>query len=227
MRRLNFYKHYLGDYARDTAHLSLMEHGAYRVLLDSYYATERALPVDKGALYRICKAFNAAERKAVDKVAAEFFPVDTTGDGLRHNRRADEEITKRGTQAETNRFIAEERERRRKEHELSTNRATNVQPIHSQIPEKTKTLSPPEGAFLDFWTAWPKNDRKGAKGKCWVLWRREKFEALAEQIITHVERMKTTDGWHRGFIPAPLVYLGERRWEGAEEGSPQPGKLAI
>lgn len=88
--RLNFYKHFLGDYARDTAHLSLLEHGAYRVLLDSYYATEKPLPAEKAALYRICKAFSAGERRAVDRVAEQFFPAN--GDGRRHNPRADEEI---------------------------------------------------------------------------------------------------------------------------------------
>lgn len=87
---MNYYKHYLGDYARDTAHLSLLEHGAYRVLLDTYYATERSLPADKASLYRICKAFSAAERKAVDAVAEQFFPLN--GDGSRHNVRADEEL---------------------------------------------------------------------------------------------------------------------------------------
>ena len=90
---MNFYPHFLGDYQRDTAHLTLIEHGAYRVLLDTYYATEKALPSEPPALYRICKAFTAAERRAVDMVSKHFFPVGAA-DGLRHNARADEEIAK-------------------------------------------------------------------------------------------------------------------------------------
>lgn len=117
---MNFYKRYLGDYVRDTAHLSLIEHGAYTVLLDTYYATEKGLPADKASLYRIAKAFTAVERKAVDRISEEFFPVN--GDGTRHNARADREMGKRADQVETNRRIAEERERKRKEHESSTNR---------------------------------------------------------------------------------------------------------
>lgn len=152
---MNYYKHYLGDYARDTAHLSLLEHGAYRVLLDTYYATEKSLPADQASLYRICKAFSAAERKAVDLVADQFFPVN--GDGSRHNVRADEEIAKWSAQAETNRAIAEAREQKRKAHELSTNsitngitnrstnRLTNAEPLQKPEPlpekEKSKTLS--------------------------------------------------------------------------------------
>lgn len=87
---MNFYQRFLGDYMRDTMHLSMVEHGAYTLLLDTYYATEKPLPSDYEALYRICRAMSKAERAVVKKVAEEFFKVDT--DGLRHNPRADEEI---------------------------------------------------------------------------------------------------------------------------------------
>jgi len=86
---LNYYNRYPGDYSRDTAHLSLIEHGAYALLLDTYYATEKPLPMEKKQLYRICRASTATERKAVDVVVAQFFISD--GDVLR-NARADQEI---------------------------------------------------------------------------------------------------------------------------------------
>lgn len=86
---MNYYNRYPGDYSRDTAHLSLIEHGAYAVLLDTYYATEKPLPADKKALYRICRASTAAERKAVDSVVSQFFKEC---DGVIRNPRADEEI---------------------------------------------------------------------------------------------------------------------------------------
>lgn len=89
---MNFYLHYLGDYARDTKGLSMIEHGAYRVLLDHTYATEQPIPNELKELYRIAGAQTPAERKAVDKVADKFFPVN--GDGRRHNRRAEAEIVK-------------------------------------------------------------------------------------------------------------------------------------
>lgn len=89
---MNYYERYCGDYARDTGHLSLQEHGAYTVMLDTYYATETPLPADHKALYRICRAMNGREQEAVRKVADEFFKV--SGDGLRHNPRADAVIEK-------------------------------------------------------------------------------------------------------------------------------------
>lgn len=97
----------MGDYAKRTAHLSLAEHGAYRVLLDSYYGTEKPLPADKVALYRICKALESFERKAVDSVAAQFFPVQA--DGLRHNQRADEELAEAHAYADAQAMRAHKR----------------------------------------------------------------------------------------------------------------------
>lgn len=87
---MNFYERYCGDYGRDTGHLSLSQHGAYTLMLDHYYATEKPLPADLASLYRICRAMNKAEQDAVRVVAESFFPVGD--DGMRHNRRADEEI---------------------------------------------------------------------------------------------------------------------------------------
>lgn len=152
---MNFYKRYLGEYARDTAHLTLMEHGAYTAMLDTYYATEKSLPADKGSLYRIAKAFNAAERKAVDKIADEFFPVN--GDSTRHNKRADEELNGYRTQADTNRRIAVEREARRRQHEKSTKRATDGSTNDQPKPEarsKIKTPIPENFGISDRVAAW-------------------------------------------------------------------------
>jgi uncharacterized phage protein (TIGR02220 family) len=89
---MNYYERYCGDYARDTGHLSLQEHGAYTVMLDTYYATETPLPADYKALYRICRAMSGKEQEAVRSVADQFFPV--AADGLRHNARADDVIAK-------------------------------------------------------------------------------------------------------------------------------------
>ena len=89
---MNYFEFYVGDYARDTRHCSLAEHGAFLMLLSAYYATEKPLPADYVALYRICSAMAPEEQAAVRSVADAFFPV--AADGLRHNARADIEIPK-------------------------------------------------------------------------------------------------------------------------------------
>jgi len=86
---VNYYEHHLGDYAKDTLHLSMLEHGAYRLLLDRYYATEKGIPADQA--HRLARARTRDEREAVDAVLAEFFVLT---DGVWCNRRADEEVAK-------------------------------------------------------------------------------------------------------------------------------------
>lgn len=90
---MNYYERYCGDYQRDTAHLSLAEHGAYTMLLDTYFSVEKPLPESLASLYRVCRAMTRIEQQAVRTVAEQFFPVSEI-DGLRHNHRADREIIK-------------------------------------------------------------------------------------------------------------------------------------
>lgn len=96
---MNYFEFYGGDYTRDTAHLSLSEHGAFLLLLTTYYSTEKPLPADLGAVQRIARAVTTDEQQAAARVAEEFFPV--AEDGLRHNDRADKEIEKARKRIET------------------------------------------------------------------------------------------------------------------------------
>lgn len=70
---MNYYERHLGDYAKDTTHLSMLEHGAYTLLMDRYYGTEKPIPKDQ--VYRVTRARTKAERKAVDAVLSEFFTL--------------------------------------------------------------------------------------------------------------------------------------------------------
>ena len=70
---MNFYKHFIGDYQRDTGDLTLLEHGAFRLMLDHFYGTGRPLPKDKKALCRLLRAETEAERKAIGMVSLRFW----------------------------------------------------------------------------------------------------------------------------------------------------------
>lgn len=86
---MNYWERHIGDYARDAGHLSMLEHGAYTLLLDRYYSTEQPIPADQA--HRICRARSKDERAAVDAVLAEFF---TLQDGNWINGRAAREVEK-------------------------------------------------------------------------------------------------------------------------------------
>lgn len=104
---MNFYPHHLGDYAKDTKNLTPLEHGCYRLLMDHHYATEKPVPNDVKELYRIVGAATPAERKAVEKIAERFFPVN--GDGQRHHKRIEAEIARAKEKSEKAKASAERR----------------------------------------------------------------------------------------------------------------------
>jgi|GEM_PF-1273228 len=71
IKGLNYYERHLGDYAKETFHLSLLEHGVYTVLLDRCFAT--CQPIPQSQVYRYARASKRSEKQAVDAVLAEFF----------------------------------------------------------------------------------------------------------------------------------------------------------
>lgn len=129
---MNYYKRHLGDYIKDTAHLSLLEHGVYTRLMDIYYGNEQALPsVEKCC--RLLGARSDEEKEAVSTILAEFFVQD--GEHW-SNARCEAEIAAYQKKAEANREIGKLGGRRKKE-ATQTNRET--EPIGN--PEKTQTVS--------------------------------------------------------------------------------------
>lgn len=98
----------------------------------------------------------------------------------------------------------------------ATHCAKGVQPI---APKPSVTVINHQGRFSDFWSAYPKCERKGSKSKCQGVWQKHNFDKDAEQIIAHIKAMAISDTWLKGsgkYIPAPLTYLNQQRWEGAE-----------
>jgi uncharacterized protein YdaU (DUF1376 family) len=81
---VNYFEHHIGDYAEATAHLSILEDGAYSRLLRKVYATERPLPVEVERVQRLIGARTDEERAAVEAVLQEFF--DLRDDGWHQDR---------------------------------------------------------------------------------------------------------------------------------------------
>ena len=73
--------------------------------------------------------------------------------------------------------------------------------------------------FDTFWSAWPRSPRKSGKAMCLAKWNKLKLDMQAEQIVAHVNWMATTNDWKKdngAFIPMPITYLNQMRWDGAE-----------
>ena len=81
---MHYYSQNIGDYRRDTTHLTLLEHGAYRQLIDTYYLMEKPLTLDHADLMRTHCARSADEVRAIENVLKDFFV--RTDEGYMHKR---------------------------------------------------------------------------------------------------------------------------------------------
>jgi len=135
---MNYYERHLGDYAKDTAHLTMLEHGAYSLLLDRYYSTEQGIPADQA--HRLARARSKEEKAAVDAVLSEFFTL--SGDAWM-NRRCDEEITKAQSKIKAAKENGKRGGRPKKEAERTEEKPTGLS-VGSETGTQTKALQTPD-----------------------------------------------------------------------------------
>jgi len=95
---VHHYAHHIGDYRPHTAHLTMVEDGAYRRLLDLYYLHEKPLPGDVATCQRLTACRSKEERAAVETILSEFFSLEADG---WHQRKADAIIAEYQGKAET------------------------------------------------------------------------------------------------------------------------------
>lgn len=240
---MNYYERHLGDYAKDAGHLTMLEHGAYTLLLDRYYTTGEAIPKDQA--YRLCRARSPDEMAAVDSVLAEFFVKDGS---VYRNRRADQEIAKalvrieaargngskggrpkaNGNPQQTHREptglgLGYPAETQREAHHVPPNHLTNKATAKATVQQAAHGA----GRFAEFWKAYPNKQGKSSAEK---KWRSMKLDDIADTIIAHVQRMTAhDDGWQRGYIPQGSTYINGQRWSdepksAVTESAKGPGK---
>lgn len=123
---------------------------------------------------------------------------------------------------------AQETERKREERKTSAPDADKKRTREEKRREEVNTTadaapspSAPDG-FETFWAEWPSGGRKGGRVECLKVWRKDRLEAQAAAIVNHVKALKTSREWLKDggeYIPAPVVYLRGKRWDGAEVGS--------
>ena len=142
---MHYYKKNIGDYRSATAHLSLLEHGVYNWLLDTYYLNEKPLPLNERELFRLALARTEEEKNAVRDILAEFFME--TENGWVHNR-CESEVKAYHAKAETNRKNGGNGGRPKKEPKENPNgfqednQSDNQEETHSVnsgIPQETLT----------------------------------------------------------------------------------------
>lgn len=76
---MKYYQHHIGDFDKNTRHLSRIERSIYRDLIELYYDTERPLTLDRAVLCRKILARSNEEATAVEQTLNEFFTETPTG----------------------------------------------------------------------------------------------------------------------------------------------------
>ena len=76
---MHYYKFNIADYRKDTGHLSTLEHGIYRQLIDWHYLDEKPIPKETQVVIRRLRLGSEDEFKALQNVLSEFFSLAEDG----------------------------------------------------------------------------------------------------------------------------------------------------
>ena len=136
---MNHYPHHIGDFVKDTLGFNQGAIGAYRLLMDAYYANEEAPPAED--VYVIGRATTPAERKNVDRALTKF----ELRDGRYYHKRVEEELAAYRVRADSARENGKKGGRKPKEEPTAnpqgTGERTEQEPKAEPKPNREKKLA--------------------------------------------------------------------------------------
>lgn len=231
-----FFPLYVGDYARDTFHLTTEEHGAYLLLLMASWSQNGRLSDDKKELAAITKTSPEKWRTLAPKMRA-FFVVEN-GEWI-HPR-----VAKEAEKAENQMLKKSEAGKKgaasRWQNDASAIRIPLAKRCNRHRPSPSPSPSPidqdqsqthighrnddrsvpskPASKYSEsfekhFWSIYP---RKAGKRAAWGAWQRIKKSGgvtvgeISDALKSNLEK---NPEWKRGIIPNPLTWLNQGRWE--------------
>lgn len=218
---MHYYKRNIGDYHKKAGRLSMLEHGAYTLLIDSCYDREQFPTLEEANDWAWART--DAELAAVKFVLSKFFTLE---DGVYIQNRIKEELDDYKDKSETNSRIAQEREANRKKSKQDVNESSrtvnetfdkthepppNHKPITNNQEPITNNQSNTIGDFDVFWECYPNKTAKQAAVKAWA--KLKPTESLFGTIMDALKKQKPH--FKAGFIPHPATWLNGRRWEDA------------
>lgn len=206
MAAIPFMPLYVADYMSDAAHLSTLEHGAYLLLIMTYWQRGEPLPNDDKKLARICR-LGPREWQRVRDILSEFFQVDCS---TWSHKRVEQELANVRDKSLKNRKAGlarakqmhSERSANAKPSDTDTDTYTHTEVIEAKASNaraKPIDFPCPDGVDQIDWNALKAN-------------RKAKRAALSEGAYRQI--IKKLDGWKQaGWPPGPIVaYAAERGW---------------
>lgn len=202
---MHYFQHNIADYRKDTAHLTLLEHGVYRQLLDQYYLNEKPLPLDQDKLMRLLCARSEGEIRAVLSVLGDFF--EKTELGYIHKRCMAEIEAFQSKQVKA---VAAANKRWNNADAMPTHSEPNANHKPITINHKPLTNIKPLSDFDIFWNEYPRKIGKAAALKAWI-----KHKPDIDLVLKALEWQKKSAQWFKSnglYIPHASTWINGSRW---------------
>jgi uncharacterized protein YdaU (DUF1376 family) len=206
---MHYYQHNIGDYRRDTSHLSLVEHGIYRQLMDSYYLDEQPLCADLAKLMRSHSVRSADEQQSLKNVLADFFEL--TENGYIH-KRCDEVIAEYHGKSDKARASAMARwGSKHKDVDANALPTQSERNANGMLTNNHKPITNNQytSEFESFWKVY---DKPSGKANAFKIWKSIKPDTpLVETILLKANlQAKNVE---RKFRKDAERWLRDKRWE--------------
>jgi uncharacterized protein YdaU (DUF1376 family) len=206
---MHYYQHNIGDYRRDTSHLSLVEHGIYRQLMDSYYLDEQPLCADLAKLMRSHSVRSADEQQSLKNVLADFFEL--TENGYIH-KRCDEVIAEYHGKSDKARASAMARwHSQNKDVDANALPTQTERNANGMLTNNHKPITNNQytSEFESFWKVY---DKPSGKANAFKIWKSIKPDTpLVETILLKANlQAKNVE---RKFRKDAERWLRDKRWE--------------
>jgi uncharacterized protein YdaU (DUF1376 family) len=216
---LHYYQHNIADYRKDTTHLTLLEHGCYRQLLDQFYLDETPLPLEEDKLFRLFNARSEDEKNAIRNVLNDFWTK--TEDGYVQGRSKTEiELYKDRLEVAT-----KSAKKRWDKGSMPTLCQPNADPMPTHCQPNANSLTKelnnlitkqPINTYISkdfdvFWECFPKKKKKEDARKAWNTTRPN-----IEDVLKALEWQKQSPEWFKQggqFIPYPATWIRSHSWE--------------
>lgn len=230
---MKWFKRHIGTYAKRTARLTMLQHGAYTLLMDTIYDQEYFPTIEEVNEWLWLDTASDDEIAAVNFILKRFFELDE--DNRYVNSRIEREIAQYRLTANKNQIIALNREAAKREAKLAgkrlpsskhvdiTNEYEACESVHGsstnehQILNKNKKeeviKDKTDVSVFDFNSFWDIYDKKSGRKKC-----EDKYSKLTEAQRDLIKRSlqayvnsTNTDGSYPT-RKDPLTYLNGECW---------------
>jgi uncharacterized protein YdaU (DUF1376 family) len=197
---MHYYKFNIADWHLATSHLSLEEEAVYFKLINFYYDSEAAIPLETDSVIRRLRL--GSVRETVGIVLKEFFVLQDDG---WHHLRCDDEISKYHHKAEVNQRIGKLGGRPKKTESVSV----GIPEITLTTNHKPITNNQYTSEFESFWKVY---DKPSGKANAFKVWKSIKPDNTLMSTILQKATLQAKNV-ERKFRKDAERWLRDKRWE--------------